>query len=152
MSRTTVVSLVMAILLVVPGCRMVKMKLGLGESITNPDPGTPERVIQQVLKAALNPDKDAGWEAFEALLHSEETSSNLALQEWSETKFDTIRRKAAFLVKDQKTVAYQMMDFREDDKGVQIFVKSSASEMPTPCRLRPDPAAGGAWRVFNACF
>lgn len=152
MSSRCAVVVVTAALLSFPGCRMVKMKLGLGEPITNPDPGTPERVVQDVLRAASNPDPEAGWAAFEGLLHSDEITSNRAIQEWRQTKFDTIRRKAGSLVEDPATHSYRMMDYREESGGVQIFVKNKSSDVPTPCRLKPDPAVRGAWRVFNACF
>lgn len=152
MSSRFLAVLLLAAVVSMPGCRMVKMKLGLGETVTNPDPGTPERVIQDVLRAASNPDPDAGWAAFEGLLHSDETSSNRALQEWRQTKFDTIRRKVSGLIEDPATHSYKMMDYREVSGGVQIFVKNESSEVPTPCRLKPDPAVRGAWRVFNACF
>ena len=152
MSRITLAFTVLAVLAVVPGCRTVKLMAGLGELVTQPDPGTPEHVVQEVLKAASNPDRETGWGAFEALLHSEEAGSQRALQEWRDTKFDTIRRKASTLVQDQTSFAYRMMDLRKEGETVQVFVKNSASDMPSPCRLKPDPAVRGAWRVFNACF
>lgn len=152
MSRITMICAALAVLVVAPGCRTVKMAAGLGETVTQPDPGTPERIVQEVLKAASNPDRDTGWAAFEALLHSEESDSQRALQEWRDTKFDTIRRKAPSLVQDPASFAYKMMDYRKEGDTVQIFVRNAASDMPSPCRLKPDPAVRGAWRVFNACF
>ncbi len=152
MRRHAPLLLAVAIALLLPGCRMVRLQLGLGVTITTPDPGTPERLVQDVLRAALNADEDSGWEAFEALLHSEEAGSPRAHAEWRQTKFEAIRRKAAALVEDPGTFAYRMMDYREDGDTVQIFVRNRTSDLPTPCRVKPDPAVRGAYRVFNACF
>lgn len=133
-------------------CQKVKLKLGIGDKITSAEPGTPEAVVQEVLKAALNPDEQAGWEHFSKLLHSSELDSPVAVNDWRNTKFPSIRRKAQYLVDDKTSFAYTIMDRREEPPSLMVFVKNSQSDLPTPCKLRQDPAAGNAWRVFNACF
>ena len=77
--------------LVAPGCRSIKAKLGIGELVTNPDSGSPEKLVQDVLRAAKAPE-EAGWESFAVLLHSEETTSPVALQTWREMKWPAIRK------------------------------------------------------------
>ncbi len=136
----------------VAGCQKIKSRLGIAETVSNPEPGTPEKVIQDVLKAAAMADEADGWEAFSSLLHSEETSSPAAMNEWQTMRFPTIRRKVGYLLEDRSAAIYKLMDKREDGRNVKVFVKNSQSEMPTPCTLRQDPEAGNAWRVFNACF
>jgi len=133
-------------------CQKVKMKLGIGDKVTNPDPGTPEAVIQDVLRAASDPDEEAGWERFSALLHSAEHDSPVALNDWRTMKFPAIRKKAGYLLDDRSAFSFVIMDRREEPPSLILLVKNSQSDLPTPCKLRPDPNANNAWRVFNACF
>lgn len=142
----------LAMALSLPACQRVKMKLGIGDKVTNPEPGTPEAVVQEVLRAAANPDEEAGWERFSALLHSAELDSPVAMNDWRGMKFPAIRKKAAYLVEDQNSFTYVVMDRREEPPSLILMVKNAQSDLPTPCKLRQDPSAGNAWRVFNACF
>lgn len=136
----------------VAACQMVKMKLGIGAKVTNPEPGTPEATVQDVLRAASNPDEEKGWEHFATLLHSAEIDSPVAMTDWRNLKFPAIRKKVSYLVEDPASMAYVVMDRREEPPSLSLFVKNSQSDLPTPCKLRQDPAAGNAWRVFNSCF
>jgi len=133
-------------------CQQIKMKLGLGEKIANPPPGSPEKVIQEVLKSALQDDPEVGWEAFSVLLHSEELESPAALNDWRTMRFPAIRKKASYLVIDKASATYILMQKKEEGPSLILYVKNSQSDMPTPCKLRKDPQNGNAWRVFNACF
>ena len=56
------------------------------------------------------------------------------------------------LLVDKAAVTFKVMDRREEGKSLVLLVANSGSDMPTPCRLQPDPAQGGAWRIFNSCF
>lgn len=144
--------LLLLVSLSIPSCRMIKMKLGIGDKVTNPDQGTPEYVVQQVLKAASMPDEEEGWERFSALLHSEELDSPVAMNDWRNMRFPAIRRKVDYLLEDKASYSFVVMDRREEPPSLLIYLKNKASELPTPCKLRRDPAAGNNWRVFNACF
>ena len=141
-----------AFVLAVAGCQKIKTKIGIGETISNPEAGTPEKVIQDVLKAARMSDDNDGWQAFSTLLHSQETSSPAAMNKWQTMVYPTMRRKADFLLVDKSALIYKLMDKREEGKDVKVYVENSQSDMPTPCTLRRDPEQGNAWRVFNACF
>lgn len=142
----------LALALSLGSCQKVKMKLGIGDKVTNPDPGTPEALIQEVLRAASNPDEEAGWERFSSLLHSAEIDSPVAMNDWRNMKFPAIRKKAALLIEDKTSFSYTVMDRREESPSLLLFVKSTGSDLPTPCKMRQDPSAGNAWRVFNSCF
>jgi hypothetical protein len=133
------------------GCQKLKVKLGLGDLITNPEPGTPEKVLQDVLKAAREPDEERGWEQFTNLLHGEETTP-ASLQAWREMKYPAIRKKVDALLKDRAAATFKVMDRREEGRSIQLYLDNSQSDVPTPCRLRQDPARSNAWRVFGACF
>jgi len=134
------------------GCQKVKSKLGIGDTITKPDPGTPEKLIQDVLSAATASDEEEGWERFYPLLHTDEVDSPGAMNDWRSSKFPTIRRKADYLLSDRSALIFDVMDRREEGKSLKIYVKNSQSDSPTPCKLRQDPLQGNAWRVFNSCF
>lgn len=134
------------------GCQKMKSKLGIGEVVTAPDSGSPEKVIQDVLKAGRMADDADGWIAFAGLLHSEETSSPAGMNEWQTLRFPALRRKIDYLLLDKAALTYKMMEKREEGQNVKVFVANSQSDTPTPCTLRRDPAQNNAWRVYNGCF
>ena len=136
------------------GCQKIKSKLGIGDTVTNPDSGTPDKVVQDVLKAARMADEEQGWEKFVGLLHSEETEMPASLSTWRDMKYRAIRKKADFLLSEKSTFTFKVMDRRESEDGhtLQIFLENTASDMPTPCRLKQDKAQGNAWRVSGSCF
>ena len=134
------------------GCQALKNRLGIGVTVSNPDAGTPEKVVQDVLKAAMMPDEQESWIAFAELLHSDEVASPAAMNEWETMRFPAIRRKARYLLKDPSALPYVVMEKRTEGQNLKVFVQNSQSDMATPCGLRRDPARGNAWRVFNACF
>lgn len=134
------------------GCQKIKTRLGIGDLVTDPEPGSPERVLQDVLRAAKTADEEAGWQQFVKLLHSEESDGPAVLNNWREFKFRGIRKKVDLLLKDKSLTSFKIMDRRDDGKTLVILVENSASDMPTPCRLKLDPAQGNAWKVFNSCF
>lgn len=136
----------------VMGCQTLKNRLGIGVTISNPDVGTPEKVIQEVLRAATMPDDQESWIAFAELLHSEEIASPAAMNEWETMRFPALRRKAQYLLKDASALTYVLMEKRTEGPNLKIFVQNSQSDMATPCTLRRDPSRSNAWRVFNACF
>jgi len=153
MKRTTaVLALTLMVVVVGTGCQSLKNRLGIGVTISNPDAGTPEKVIQDVLKAATMPDPQDSWLAFSSLVHSEEVASPAAMNEWETMRFPALRRKAPYLLKDASALTYVLMEKRTEGPNLKVFVQNSQSDMPTPCTLRRDPAQGNAWRVFNACF
>lgn len=133
-------------------CQKIKTKLGIGDTITNPEPGSPEKVLQDVLRSALEPDEEKGWLLFVSLLHSDETELPSTISNWRQNKYPAIRRKVGYLVKDKSTVEYKIMDRRDLGKSLKYFVENIASDMPTPCEVRQDPKQGNAWKVFNSCF
>ena len=134
------------------GCQTIRSKIGLATTIKNPDPGTPEKVLQDVLKAASNPNEEEGWVQFTGLLHTEEVSLPGLLSGWRSMKYPAIRKKASYFITDQATASYDLMDKREEGRSLMLYVRNSQSDMPTPCKFRQDPAQGNAWKVFNSCF
>jgi hypothetical protein len=140
----------LALVLALAACQKIKTKLGIGDTITDPAPGTPEKVVQDVLRAARNGDEEAGWEQFQKLLHPEEVELQSSLSNWRQFKYRGIRKKVNLLVQDPATMTFKVMDRREEGASLVVMVENSGSDMPTPCRLKTD--AKGQWKVFNSCF
>lgn len=138
-----------ALLLLAPGCRLVRYKLGIGVTVERPDEGTPFALVQQVLAAGLEPEDDKAWERFVATLHSQERGGQGSMTTCRRTFWPSFRRKAAFLVEDKATLSFTVLDERASEQGhyLKVFVKNKASELPTPINVKQDPLAGNAWRL-----
>ena len=118
-----------------------------GELIKAPPAGSPEAVIQQLLMAAMNPDEAAGWKTTSGLLHSS-MSAQKAQKSYREMNYPASRRKVALFTPDDSKAHFRVTrkTSPSDDK-VKLFIHNEKS-MPTPCTLKRDPAAEGAWRVY----
>lgn len=115
--------------------------------IRDPKPGTPEHLIAQALAAALNPDPEAGWRQFEALLHTSEKEPN-ALISRRELNWPAMRRKVALFLAEDPTKPIYKWAYAEEPGGGQlkIFVHNPKS-MPTPCYVKRDSEQGDAWKI-----
>ena len=134
------------------GCRGKYYLLWFGEEIENPESGTPEYVIQQALKAAADPDDGNGWQRYMALLHSRERESESRLADWRNFTYREFRKKVNHYVLDKKTFKYRMRRYDEGEEGdpsVTIYVESTKTDLPTPCRVKPDPKQGDAYRIVS---
>ncbi len=141
------VSAVLALAIAAGACRMIKNKLGISETVENPADGTPEKVIQDVLKSALEKDFDTGWRQFAKLLHSDQRSA-ASLQQWKGINYPAFRKKVELYVKDPSLVSYAIERVDEEpDGGQTFFITNAKSDMPTPLTLIQDKEADGAWRV-----
>ena len=117
--------------------------------ITDPQPGSPEAVIQQLLMGAMDPDVNAGWERTKGLLHSAKVPTLRGLQSYREMNYPASRRKVAlFTPDDAKPHFLVTRTIVKAEDHVTIFVHNEKS-MPTPCSLRRDAKADNAWRVYD---
>ena len=118
-----------------------------GVLVSQPAEGSPEAVLQTVIAATMNPDEAAGWEALRGVLHSS-ISAPHALQSYREMNFPASRRKVALFTPDDTKPHFRVVRTTtpSEDK-IKVFVHNEKS-MPTPCTLRRDPEAEGAWRVY----
>jgi len=140
-------ALLLAAGFVAEGCRKLQTRLGIGYDVTAPEEGTPEKVLQDALRAAADPDAEKGWQAFMRLLHSDERSPN-SLSNWEGMTFSRMRRQVKHYLKDEAKFAFEIKDVRDlDDGGIKYFLFTSKSDMPTPCTLRPDKVANNQWRI-----
>jgi len=119
------------------------------ELVTDPAKDSPEAVIRAVLAAAMNPDVGAGWAATRALLHSS-MQTERALKSYGEMNYPASRRKVALFTPDDAKPHFRIArTTKPADDRIKLFIHNEKS-MPTPCTLRRDTEADGAWRVF-AC-
>lgn len=117
--------------------------------VDNPTEGTPEYVIQQILKAGMEKDTDVGWKEFRPWLHSEELDSSASEKNWREVKFESLARSVSRYLEDPSKPVYKI-DYDEEMHGGRMhrwFLVNKYSDMPSPVVLKEDPKANGEWRV-----
>jgi len=148
MTRTARLALIgLLALLALPGCQFLRLKLGFGYGVDVAVAGTPEAVIQDALKAAIEPDAEKGWVEFLKLLHTEQKDKG-SLESWKGLKFREMRKKATNYVTNVATTGFTVKRVREEDDGnVSYFLHSPKTDMPTPCTVKPDPEQSNAWRI-----
>ena len=130
------------------GCQQIRRQLGIRTTIDNPEPGSPESVVRDILTAAIEDDEAKAWQAYRELLHSEQLQSAVSENTWRTMNFPSLRRKARLYLEDDTKPVYQLA-YTEDvaPDGRKLFVYNEKSEVPTPCTLKPDPKREGSWRV-----
>ena len=127
----------------------MKNMVGIGDPVVNPDPGTAEALIRDLLKAATESNKEKSWQAFQILLHVQERSSRGAMSACRRTYWPGFRRKAEFFLTEPAKMVYEILDDRpgETESYRKIFIKNLASEQPTPIPLKRDSSQQDAWRI-----
>ena len=118
-----------------------------GVLVQAPKAGSPEAVVQGLIAAAMYPSEEAGWEAVQPLLHSS-ISAPAALKKYRQMNYATSRRKVALFTPDDTKPHFRVVQqskLSEDE--IKLFVHNEQS-MPTPCTLKRDAQAEGAWRVY----
>ena len=118
-----------------------------GVLVSAPIEGSPEAVIQGLIAAAMYPDEEAGWKVVRELLHSS-ISAPHALKGYREMNYAASRRKVALFTPDDTKPHFRVVKRTtpSDDK-VKLFIHNEKS-MPTPCTLKRDADAQGAWRIY----
>ncbi len=146
-NRLLVLLVLLALVLPTSGCNWARLKLGFGVDIAETEPGTPERVVQDALKAARDANPKKGWSVFMGLLHTNQKNVG-SLKSWEGMKFRDFRKKVTYYITDPGKTAFKLMRVREDDDGgVSLFLQNSKSDMPTPCTVREDPDQSNQWRI-----
>ncbi|MGM0575452.1 MAG: hypothetical protein ACQEXJ_06950 [Myxococcota bacterium] len=123
---------------------------GQAKADVSDDRQAQEAVIAEAIQAALEEDEAKGWRQFEALLHSGQKLAPHSLQNWREFNFSSFRRKVDLYVKDDaEGVAFEVVRVDElPGDRVKLFIRNEKSS-PTPCTVKKDPEADGAWRIHN---
>ncbi|MCB9728197.1 MAG: hypothetical protein H6744_09855 [Deltaproteobacteria bacterium] len=133
------------------GCEMVRKKLACNwtDTITQAEPGTPEWPVQQIIMGAMNPNEEAGWEQYRGAMHSSEIESRGAETMLRQLNYPKTRRLVPLYLADDTVPVFEVCYEETLADGVlNVFVKNEKSETPTPCRLKRDPKANGAWRAY----
>jgi hypothetical protein len=130
------------------GCQMFRKKLGIVTEVSDPSPGSPEWVIMEAIKAAMEKDEPKAWATFRTLLHSKELNSPASEKNWRQMNFQTFRRKVKLYTEDDMRPYYKLHYLESDNNGhTKVYVHNEKSDMPTPCKVAPDPKANGAWKI-----
>lgn len=135
----------------ISGCQSLRKMTGIKTTVSDPEPGSPQAVLQDALKAALQADEGEGWEAFRALLHSDQLLSPASEASWRTMNFATFRRKAKLYLEDDAVPTYQLAFVEEPRENIRkLFIHNEMSDAPTPCSFKRDAKAENAWRI-NLC-
>jgi hypothetical protein len=133
-------------------CRTIRLKLGLGYTVENPKPGTPEAAMQDVLKALTVRDSARSWTQFLRLLHSHEHQTGF-INTWKKLKFRHLRKVAKYYILDPSKYSFKVKRIQEGLEGTLIlYLSNPNTDVPTPCKFKRDPAHGNAWRVYSSCL
>ena len=133
-------------------CRAIKLKLGIGYTVVTPKPGTPEAVMQKVLRALTLRDQARSWTRFLGLLHSHEHQTGF-INTWKQLKFRHMRRVAKYYILDPAKYSFKVKRVQEGLEGTLIlYLANPNTDVPTPCKFKRDPVHGNAWRVYSSCL
>lgn len=148
--KPTIAAVLLAALFLGPACDKVDKWLGckVTTTISEGDLSTPEGVVLEAIRAALEKDEEDGWNRFRALLHSRQLESQASEKNWRTLNFQTFRRKLPLYLEDDTAPVYKRCYSEEVHADtVKVYIQNEKSEMPTPCSLKKDAEAGGAWRI-----
>ena len=127
------------------GCRKFKTMTGIGITVEEADPGTPEATVQAVLQAGMERNPDAGWEQYAALIHSSQHNPQ-SIRNWKQFNYSALRKKVGNYLKDPNKLSFVIKEEKEGEDGtVTLFLESKLSDMPTPCTVQKDN--DGSWRL-----
>ena len=133
-------------------CRMIKLKLGIGYTVENPDPDSPEAVMQNVLKALTIRDPQKSWSRFLPLLHTHEHGGGY-INTWRKMKFKHMRNVVNYYILDPSTYSFKVKRVQEGlEDTLILYIASKKTDIPTPCKFKRDPHNGNAWRVYSSCL
>ena len=138
---------VLALALTLGACQFLKEKVGIHTTISDPERGSAEAVLQDMLRAGLEKSQEKGWTRYKKLLHSDLKHAG-SLKHLRENNYPSFRRKAKYYVTDEATVSFEIVriDERSDDKRT-FYLYSTKTPDPTPCTLQKDPKSRDQWKI-----
>jgi hypothetical protein len=136
----------------VAGCKEIR-KFMPPTTIDNPAEGTREWLVYKTIEASQLKDDKAAWEKLRPLLHSDVIGNTASENSFRTMNFPALRRKVKSFTPDDAKPTY-LLAYAEEDAGAsdlefRLFVVNETSDMPSPFRIRRDPAANDDWRVAN---
>jgi len=149
---TKIIAILLMTGMALTSCRALKLKLGLGYTVESPEPGTPEAVMQNVLKTLTMKDAKRSWKRFLPLLHSHEHNTGF-INTWKTMKFRHMRKVAKYFVIDPSKFSFKVKRVKDGPgKTLMLYLYNPKSDIPTPCKFKRDAKHGNAWRVFSSCL
>lgn len=107
-----------------------------------------EATLVRAVVAAMNPDEEKGWELYKKELHDNELFPQ-RLKAIRRFNWPYFRRKVSLYLVDDKKPEIRIVRVEQLPKDqVKVFVFNEKS-MPTPCHLKKDEKAKGAYRITN---
>lgn len=98
----------------------------------NPEEGSPERVVQQVLASAMEPDEKRGWAKYESLIHP---NSKRTAGAWETGERNITRARVATERSLSSTrtslCCPRHADLRRTDEDAGVYGSRSSSLNPT---------------------
>lgn len=101
-------------------------------------PRTPERAVQDVLRASLEVDENKGWEMFKSLLHTDELLPNALITRRSMNYAASRRKVDLFLVEKADMPVFKVARILDEGNDSLRFFVHNRESMPTPCTARID--------------
>ena len=128
------------------GCRKIRFYVGWPEEVTNAPADSPEAVIQDALRAALEKGESKAWRQFRDLLHKDSIKTGGQRKLWRNERFARMRRQIKNYIRDPGLPSYALIGYKVLDSGEHVLLlESSASKVGTPCTLMRDAQKG--WKI-----
>ena len=141
------------------GCQMVRKKLGITTTVSNPEEGSPQAVVHAVMEAAMLDDADKGFRKIKKLFHHKISSSKGDVKNWKSLYWPKNTRKKVrkgLFFEDDKVVSWRFAYTEGEGTStvpLQLFVYNEGNpDLPTPCTLARDSKASDEWRIAGQCL
>ena len=129
---------------------MLWTTVSLARTVTVPDPKSPEQVVQNAFKAALDPNEQAGFDAYLGLIDPELTTTEEALRQLRQFTWVRFRTQAPRYILKGTEAHFEVS--RQDPrtlspntKRIRLFIKQQNTKAPDrPIRLR---LVDGQWLI-----
>jgi hypothetical protein len=140
------------------GCQMIRKKTGITTTVTDPEEGTPEELIQKVMEAAMLDDTEKGFRKMKKLFHHKITSSKGDMRNWKDLYWPKNTRKKVrkgLFFEDDDEVVWKFAYMEGDGTNthpLKVYVYNEGNpDLPTPCTMAND-GKSGEWRVSGQCL
>ncbi len=145
-----VLLLLLLLLAPVAGCKQIRKFLP-PTTVDNPAEGSREWLVYKTIEAAQVADDKAAWTALRPLLHSDVIGNSASENSFRTLNFPALRRKVKSFTPDDAKPTYLLAYAEEEasDLEFKLFVVNETSDMPSPFRVRRDPATNDDWRIAN---
>ena len=159
--------LIVACVFTLSHCKEIERITGTGESkkvvpeepkkapkpyeVKNPEPGSPEEVVLNLIKSGLIPDEEQAFEEYLKWHHSDWKSTEKSIAERRNYDWARFRKCSLNLdyVKSKDDLTFTVTRKEEYPDGtIKLFIQTKLPDiMPKPIKLRKDKEDKDQWRV-----